>query len=187
MIIKGNWTDGRCLDRHVLKSIPLGYDQWNHMRFDTTRSELGELVYGLKNQNKHQNVEPIIEIATDFLLRDKFAQKAEYIIPVPPTNSARPYQPVFEIAKGVADRLRLRYKVVLTKRDAIQAKNATAGNVCHEFSLIGTLPENSNILLFDDIINTGGTLYGCINALQNNFSINESYVLALTKTKGTRI
>ena len=187
LFITGNWTEGYVLDRHVVKSVPIGEDQWGHMRFDTTRSELGELLYGLKNQGKHQNIAPIVEIATDFLLKDMLAQDAEFIIPVPPTDTTRPYQPVFEIARGIADRMGLEYKEVLVKRDSIQAKNATSDTVDHEFDLIGTLPENSNILLFDDIINTGGTLSGCIDALQRNLNINRCYVLALTYTKGARI
>ena len=39
----GNWDKGYVLDRHVLKSIPIGENVYGRMEFDTTRTELGEL------------------------------------------------------------------------------------------------------------------------------------------------
>ena len=60
--IAGPWTEGFVLDKHVIKSVPIGY-LGEHMQFDTTRSALGELVYRFKN-NKGGTPKDIIETAT---------------------------------------------------------------------------------------------------------------------------
>jgi len=41
-----------------------------------------------------------------------------------------------------------------------------------------------NILLVDDLYQSGTTLHECVNALREDKNINHIYVLAMTKTKG---
>ncbi len=48
--ILGKWKQGFALDLHTLSSIPLGYNEFGHMQFETTRSEVGELLLKLKNR-----------------------------------------------------------------------------------------------------------------------------------------
>src|SRR6516225_4063660 len=48
--IIGKWKGGFALDVHTLSSIPIGYNEFGHMQFETTRSEVGELLYKLKNR-----------------------------------------------------------------------------------------------------------------------------------------
>ena len=43
--ISGNWDKGYVLDQHVSRSVPIGENAYGRMEFDTTRTELGELLY----------------------------------------------------------------------------------------------------------------------------------------------
>jgi hypothetical protein len=66
--LQGPWTDGYVLERqHTLSSEFLGYDSFGHARFDTKRSELGELVYLLKNRSDRATVGPLAETAAAFV------------------------------------------------------------------------------------------------------------------------
>jgi len=46
--IVGKWRSGYALDLHTLSSIFIGDDEFGHPRFETRRSEMGELLYRLK-------------------------------------------------------------------------------------------------------------------------------------------
>lgn len=55
-ILEGNWHRGLAFDLHTLASRYLGDDAFGRSHFDTERSEMGELVYQLKNNgNKDEN------------------------------------------------------------------------------------------------------------------------------------
>jgi predicted amidophosphoribosyltransferase len=96
----GPWVEGYVLERqHTLSATFLGTDSFGHERFDTRRSELGELVYRLKNQNDRNAVDAIAETAYTFL--QGWSVKFDLIVPVPPSR-ARAYQPVVEIAAAIA-------------------------------------------------------------------------------------
>ena len=50
----GNWTEGYSMDVHTIRSIYLGVDEYGHSKYDTTRSEIGELLYQLKYKYKEE-------------------------------------------------------------------------------------------------------------------------------------
>lgn len=54
----GAWDDGRSLDRHVCNSELVGYNEYGHPQFDTTRTELGELLYRLKYKGDQSTIAP---------------------------------------------------------------------------------------------------------------------------------
>jgi hypothetical protein len=69
--VPGPWDDGYVLERrHTLSSGFLGHDSIGHPQFDTKRSELGELVFRLKNRNNKGVVELIGAAAIEFLPDD---------------------------------------------------------------------------------------------------------------------
>jgi hypothetical protein len=45
--INGAWREGFALDLHTLSSEYVGDDEFGHPRFDTIRTEIGELLYQL--------------------------------------------------------------------------------------------------------------------------------------------
>jgi hypothetical protein len=81
-----------------LSSTLIGHDSNGNPQFDTKRSELGELVYRLKNRSDRKALAPIAEAAVEFI--KGWAPKVDAIVPVPPSRK-RAYQPVVEIAKAI--------------------------------------------------------------------------------------
>ena len=46
--VDGNWDKGLAFDVHTLSSTYLGPDEYGHDLWDTTRTEMGQLIYSLK-------------------------------------------------------------------------------------------------------------------------------------------
>jgi predicted amidophosphoribosyltransferase len=94
--ISGRWQSGIALDLHTLSSVYLGVNEAGHEVYDTTRSELGELLYRLKYRGDIAAAKEIVATAADFLI--PHVGKFDLIVPVPPSG-ARAVQPVITIAK----------------------------------------------------------------------------------------
>lgn len=101
--VYGNWDIGYVMDRHTSNSEYLGDDAYGHPMFDTTYTELGELVHKLKYRARYDVVEDIINNISEFIV-DQFADKIDCVISVPPTNN-RIAQPAFLIAEQIAELL----------------------------------------------------------------------------------
>lgn len=75
--LPGPWTAGFALERqHTIRSTFLGTDSFGHDQFDTTRSELGELVFRLKNRNDRTVLDQIAETAEGFMVDDLYRSGA---------------------------------------------------------------------------------------------------------------
>ena len=101
--IKGNWKKGFAYDVHTLDSVYMGPDEYGHDRWNTTRSEMGELVYQLKYRGDTSATEKIVDLLGKF----KGLNEMGAIIPVPSTNTGRRVQPVLEIAKELGSRVKV--------------------------------------------------------------------------------
>ena len=183
--LKGNWTEGYVLDRHVISSEFVGQDAFGNDVFDTVRTELGELVYRMKYNGHHDTTDEIVKIATPFLtewLKDK---NVNSVIQVPPSNY-RDFQPVYRLAEALAKQLHTFYVPnVLDKVSNLQSKNMPRENK----SIKGTIKlcrkpvRECNILLVDDLYSTGATAMECTRILQTEPLVKNVYFLAITKTK----
>ena len=100
--IHGNWRAGYALDLHTVSSrrLPDG-------SCDTERTGIGELVYQVKSRHDRSRIQPIAEIAAQFV-KEEFAVNdypilpyLDAIIPIPPSDTDRPFQPVIEIAAKI--------------------------------------------------------------------------------------
>jgi len=60
--IKGKWEKGYALEYHTIGSKYLGEDEFGHKKFETTRTELGKLVYKLKYKADFSVVSQIINL-----------------------------------------------------------------------------------------------------------------------------
>ncbi|MCD6198213.1 MAG: ComF family protein, partial [Deltaproteobacteria bacterium] len=99
--IHGNWKKGIALDLHTKSSEYLGVDEFGHDRFETIRSEMGELVYKLKYKSDLSVVPQIVNA----IVKIGGIEKMDYIIPVPPSNIHRRFQPVFIIAEELSKKI----------------------------------------------------------------------------------
>ena len=192
--LEGNWVKGYSLDIHTVSSEYLGDDDYGHPHFDTKRSDLGELVIQLKYRDNKSVLGDIVNTASAFL-KDKWRIIAglDYIVPVPPSNLNRTFQPVLEIVDRLSDTLNipicndtlakvkktpeLKEVVEYSKREEI-LKDA--------FSIQNDCLKGKNILLFDDLYRSGATLRVITEILYNKGKVNNVYVLTLTKTRTKR-
>lgn len=81
----------------------LGYDSYGNPQFDTKRSELGELVFRLKNRNDKRTLDSIADTAVQFL--EGWHAAFDMIVPVLPSRRRAGFQPVVEIARAIGARL----------------------------------------------------------------------------------
>jgi predicted amidophosphoribosyltransferase len=185
--LRGPWTAGYVLERqHTLRSEFLGHDSYGHVQFDTKRSELGELVFRLKNRNDKTTLPDIADTAADFVRKRRL--QIDAIVPVPPSRR-RTFQPVLEIAKALADRLTIPVlKAAVTKiKDTPQLKDVFGYDERQKlldgaFAVDRTAVEGCRLLLVDDLYRSGATAAVVARGLIDA-GASAVYFLAITKTR----
>ncbi len=188
--LKGNWKRGFAYDVHTLDSVYMGVDEHGHDSWQTTRSEMGELLYRLKYQGDASVIGQIV----DKLGKYKGLETMDAIIPVPSTNKQRKIQPVQAIAKALASRINVPVlDNVLEKKtggqelknvDDPQERQALLKNslILHpQANLAG-----KNILLLDDLFRSGATLTVATDILYQQAKVKNVFVLVMTKTRSKR-
>ena len=185
MEIRGNWDKGYVLDYHVASSASKGSSADGIANFDTERTPLGELVYQLKYQGKYAAAKDIMDMVRPFLSTFHELKTVNIVIPVPPSNR-RDFQPVDELAWAIAAALGKTFSdEMLEKTSNIQAKNLSKSSKKLKGSIVakkrGSRPYN--ILLVDDLYDTGKTLRECVSVLKDDPNLQKIYVLAMTKAR----
>lgn len=95
--IAGKWKSGVALDVHTLSSVYLGVNEHGHEVYDTTRSEIGELLYRLKYRGDMAAAKDIVAAVSTYL--KPHLQKFDLVVPVPPSGT-RPLQPCYHPREG---------------------------------------------------------------------------------------
>ena len=189
--ISGNWRDGFALDLHTTSSEFMGYDEFGHSVFDTKRSEIGELLYRLKFKADKSVLDEILETVINFLNNTwKISNTLDGVIPVPPSNVAREFQPVMEIAEKIGNNLGIPvYKDLLVKtKGTPELKNVydyqrRLDILQDAFTIKASLIKGKNILLFDDLYRSGATINAVSDILYKKGMVNSVNVLTLTRTR----
>lgn len=183
----GPWAVGYVLERqHTLSSEFLGYDSYGHAQFDTKRSELGELVFRLKNRNDQTTLPDIADTAADFVGKQQL--QIDGIVAVPPSRR-RQFQPVVEIAGALAERLAVPVltSAVTKTKETPQLKDVFGYDERQKlldgaFAFDRRVVEGRRLLLVDDLYRSGATAavvaQGLIDA-----GAQAICFLAITKTR----
>jgi predicted amidophosphoribosyltransferase len=185
--LPGPWSEGFVLERqHTLSSTLIGHDSSGNPQFDTKRSELGELVYRLKNRGDRKALAPIAEAAVEFI--KGWAPKVAVIVPVPPSRR-RAYQPVIEIAKAIGTLLSVPVDLtfVVKAKDTPELKNVfdfkeRTTALQGAFKINEKAIRGKRILLVDDLYRSGATASIVAKALTAG-GATTVYMLAMTKTR----
>ncbi|MBE3134953.1 MAG: ComF family protein, partial [Acidobacteria bacterium] len=180
MRIVGRWREGFVLDYHVLSSIYVGDDEFGHPRYDTRRSELGELLYRLKYQADTSAVGELAQSAADFVRR--WGIRVDAIIPMPPSRADRPHQPVVLLARALGECLGFPCleRAVTKTKDTPQLKDVSDYNerlslLAGAFGASVAEIRGRTILLLDDLYRSGATLNAVASALYDQGEAAEVY------------
>ncbi len=185
--LAGNWRDGWALDLHTTSSTkrPDG-------GFDTLYTPVGGDLNQCKFHHDLSKVDSLADAASEFLLTRMILPRIHAIVPVPPSDTSRAYQPVLEIARRVADRtgLLLAPKFLVKVRSTAQLKGledtASRRQQLDGAFRVDLSLEGKWILLFDDVFRSGETLRAATEVALAQGKVGKVYVLTLTKTRTKR-
>lgn len=186
--IRGNWSLGYSLDKHALSSTPIGENEYGHMQFNTVRTPVGEALFQLKYRSNYSQI-PVISNQMARSLTGRFGD-VSFVIPMPPSKQ-RQRQPVVEIAKEFARIVGLPYydnflvKTVATsamKDIALREDKVYA--LVNAFTLNDFLPNGRfNVLIIDDLFDTGSSLEAATQVLKSSQKIGHVYVATVTRKR----
>jgi competence protein ComFC len=186
--IPGRWREGFALDYHTVSSTYLGDDEYGNPRFETKRSELGELLYQLKYHTDTSVVAQMVDAAVDFL--GKWKPGVEIIVPVPPSRSGRKEQPVLLLASALGKQLGIpvaadcltRVKETPELKD-INDFDERLRLISDAYSVDASKVSTRRVLLFDDLYRSGATMNTLASLLLDHGGAAEVFALAITRTR----
>lgn len=179
----GNWRFGWALDLHTQPSETKDYE----------RTEIGQALYELKYCSDERKVEPIAEVAAAFLKTRKVTPYLEAIIPIPPSDTTRRFQPVWALAKAIGKKLgkKVDFDYLRKIKPTAQLKEIEDYDerkriLKDAFEVADLRYRGQKVLLFDDLYRSGATLWEATNTLLNNGGVDRVFVLTITKTRVKR-
>lgn len=181
--IDGPWKDGYALDQHSLKSEYVGDNEFGHPQFETTRTEVGELLFKLKYRNDQNAIADLADAAAAYIA--KWKPDIDLIIPVTPSK-VRAKQPVFLVGAEIAKRIKVPFSSdYVTRREALpELKNVSREERVKLLKGAHDIQKDKvkgrKILLFDDLFQSGSTMSAITAAL---LDAGAKQVVALTLTR----
>lgn len=184
--IYGNWNLGYVLDKHTIRSTPVGYYENGRTKWDTEYTEVGGLVFQMKYREQLQHAPVLAKAVAEVIV--PMLPEFSMIVPMPATKQ-RPRQPVTEVANALGQQLNIPVidgmlsKVaggrLLKDLHTREEKDAElAGKIT--LNRIITNDGKWNALLLDDLHDSGASLDAACAALRQYEKIGEIYVAALT-------
>jgi predicted amidophosphoribosyltransferase len=185
--ILGKWRKGFALDLHTISSTPIGYNEFGHMQFETVRSEVGELLYKLKNKADQTVVPEIVAAAVEALKPS--LSKFDVIVPVPPSTQ-RAVQPVTLLADAIGKGLNVPVvPAVIKTKETPQLKNVydldERAKLLDGAFKVDQSVAGKRVLLFDDLYRSGATMNAITEALIDG-KVADVMAFAITRTRSNQ-
>ncbi|MCG6122241.1 MAG: ComF family protein [Microvirga sp.] len=184
--LDGVWTRGVALDKHKIRSTYTGDNEFGHPQFETERTEIGEALFQLKYRKAWSHV-PALAAALYEHAVPNFPE-IDFVLPVPP-STYRARQPVTELARAVANLLSVPcIENLLTSNAGSSLKDEKDREkklalLAGRLVVDDILPDGkSNLLLIDDLFDTGATLEAACSMLRTYPKVAKIYVATLTWT-----
>jgi competence protein ComFC len=189
--LSGKWIEGYALDVHTTSSTYLGDDEYGHPQFDTRRSEMGDLLYRLKYRRDESVLSSIVKTVVSFIHAQNWT--FELVIPVPPSNSGRRYQPVIALSEAIASQLGVEFcpNSITKVKSTPQLKNVyqfeqRAALLDGAYSVDQNKVASKRLLVLDDLYRSGATLNSVCQALIDEGKAEAVHALTLTMTRSHR-
>lgn len=183
--LKGPWDLGYAIALHSISSIPIDPD---HHLYDTKYTPVGKLLHTYKYTVSYSSKDDLVDIAIA-IIKVKFHDLTIDILTIPPSNSKRVYyQPMNEIAKGISSNLGIQFYKIFAQKEmgktmkSIELKNEKKKYLVENIYCGANNIKNKNILVIDDIFDSGATLEICTQKLKEK-KCGKVYVLTFTKTR----
>lgn len=183
-IRSGAWAEGWVLDKHVVSSTYVGDSAQGRPQFNTVRTDVGEATYQLKYRQDWTQVEPLARALASHIY-PKF-DRVDLIIPMPPTTP-RPRQPVIAVAAELGKivdspvHTDLLYKTPpKAPLKDLQSKDEKLAAITDCFRINPKKTVSGNLLLIDDLFDTGASMEAACAILRGIEAIGSIYVAALT-------
>ena len=183
--LKGPWDLGYAIALHSISSVMIDP---SHNLYDTTYTPVRKILKKFKYRGQLRLKNDLVSIATA-VIKMKFCDIPIDILTTPPSNTNRiNYQPMDVIANSLSSNLGVEFcKTVGNKKTDQSMKNIPMKGEKVKY-LIDNLYcgvndiENKNIVIIDDIFDSGATLEICTQKLKEHKCKNV-YVLTFTKTR----
>lgn len=188
--LQGNWFRGFAFDLHTTESVFRGVDPAGKDKFDTKYTEMGELIHRLKYRSDRTAISGVIRLLSKITWRTEF----DFIIPIPPTDANRSFQPVTEIAAALGEHRNISVLTdVLVKTTGSKPLKTIADpdereQALRDTMMVCTTPilEGASILLVDDLYRSGATLRIATELLMQVAKAGVVCVLTMTRTRSHR-
>lgn len=188
--LTGNWKEGFALDLHTDYSIPIAPEIG---RWDTHRPPIAEELYQLKYKNDKTKIEIISTEVANYISKNCSHWEIDIIVPIPPSDNSRAFQPVYELADSIGKKL----KIPVDKSCLLKTKSTSQLKSIEDpderkkilqgaFDIKLTTLQNKNVLLFDDLFRSGETLNTAAEVIIRKGKVKNIYVLTITKTRSKR-
>ena len=183
-ILRGTWKIDWALDVHTLASY-IHFD-----RIETKRTIIGEALFQLKYRDDRTQVPFLVDELVKFLETRIVTPYIDVIFPTP-SSKIREYQPVYDIASKVAQRLKKEFdpdfihKIKNTSElkslnDPLEREKILQGAFDVRDS---STYRNKKILIIDDLFRSGSTLNEISKTLYSKANVQNVYIVTLTKTR----
>ena len=185
--IRGSWDNGYVLDVHTISSTFIGNNEFGHPEFDTVRSQLGEAIYRLKYKGDKTVIPQVVEAVIEFIRG--WGIHPDVVVPIPPSRLDRPFQPVIEIARELAQHMGVPLNTTSLKKTAKTQQMKDVGDLSARVTTLEkTFVSDRNIegkavLLFDDLFQSGATMDVAARTLKGQGMVKSVFALALTRTR----
>ncbi|PWF47805.1 ComF family protein [Massilia glaciei] len=184
--IQGEWDAGFVLDQHSTGGRPDGFYANGHQKFDMDYTEMGAAVNQLKYHGDFSQVPDLAKAVYAHIL--PLLPAIARVVPMA-SSTPRTRQPVNAVAAYIAAMLRVPVeKGFLIKAAGSKSLKDLPTRAEKDAALRGKLSlardldgdGNQNILLVDDLFETGASLDAACRVLRNCEKISHIYVAALT-------
>lgn len=153
----------------------------------TKRSEIGELLFRLKNRSDKTVLTELVNNATDFII--SWGIEFSGIIAMPPSKTYRTFQPVLAITVPLADRLGvpLLKSAVRKTKQVPELKNVFDPTerrrlLDDAFEVNSPVVEGKTLLLVDDLYRSGATMTAVTEVLLAG-GASKVHAFAFTQTR----
>jgi len=164
----------------------VGYNEYGHPRFDTVRTEAGELLYRLKYKGRKNALDELVTVSAASIRN--WRPPIDAIVPVPPSK-VRAIQPVLLLATGLAEELDVPLRDVVQRGQS--PKQLKGVFDYHErikllenvHNVTSTALRGKSVLLVDDLYRSGATLNAVTEALRTKGKVSAVYAFAPSRTR----